>query len=158
MKFGIQLLALFLATPAVAGTQIISDHVKAVDGDTLDLSGIRMRLDAMDAPESKQVCRRDGVDWLCGQESSAFMRKLVDGRTLTCSVVSHDRYGRVLGTCTLPDGRDVQEASVAAGMATAYRHFSMKLAPAEDKAKADRIGIWASEFEEPYLWRKQHPR
>jgi endonuclease YncB( thermonuclease family) len=52
-----------LATPALAdmtGTALV------IDGDTIEMYGQRIRLHGIDAPESRQLCRRDGKLWTRG--------------------------------------------------------------------------------------------
>ena len=55
--------AFFVSTAALA-------DVRVIDGDTIDLDGQRIRLHGIDAPRRKQPCYRNGVMWLCGQETT----------------------------------------------------------------------------------------
>ena len=57
-SIGLLALALAAASPALAGSA--TGRVSVVDGDTLELHGERIRLAAIDAPEARQSCRRDG--------------------------------------------------------------------------------------------------
>ena len=41
-----------------------------IDGDTLDVGGVRIRLHGIDAPESKQYCRAGGKRWSCGRDAT----------------------------------------------------------------------------------------
>ena len=43
-----------------------------------------------------------------------------------------------------------------ASAAQAYVYFSYDYTQAEPRAKSARRGIWASEFELPRVWRRQH--
>ena len=66
-------------------------HVR--DGDTLELAdGKRVRLWGIDAVEGSQLCRRDGRPWRCGDDATAALRRLIDGRTLACDARDVDRY------------------------------------------------------------------
>ena len=42
----------------------VSGSAKVIDGDTLEVSGKRIRLFGIDAPEASQICERDGQSGL----------------------------------------------------------------------------------------------
>ncbi len=44
---------------------------KVLDGDSLELGGIRFRLEGIDAPEYRQTCQKGGVTWSCGKQATA---------------------------------------------------------------------------------------
>jgi len=65
-----------------------------IDGDTLELSGRRVRLWDIDAPESAQSCLdSSGSSWSCGRDATAALRDLARGR-VDCEQRETDRYGR----------------------------------------------------------------
>ena len=39
----------------------VTGPARAIDGDTVEVAGERIRLHGIDAPESRQTCRRDGT-------------------------------------------------------------------------------------------------
>ena len=47
-------------TPVFASAQDISGSARAMDGDSLDMAGIVVRLHGVDAPELNQTCAREG--------------------------------------------------------------------------------------------------
>jgi endonuclease YncB( thermonuclease family) len=49
-----------VASADISGTALI------VDGDTIAISGIKVRLSGIDTPEKNQTCRKAGVTWECG--------------------------------------------------------------------------------------------
>jgi len=76
----------------------------------------------------------------------------------------HDRYGRIVGTVFV-DGQDVDLEQVKGGMAWFYRYYQNELTPedrkryaqAEDKAKADKLGLWQDKHPiPPWEWRRLH--
>jgi micrococcal nuclease len=86
-----------------------------IDGDTIDIKGMRIRLAGIDAPEMDHPYGKT-AKWalvnLCkGQE----IRAVFDGD------LSHDR---TVATCYLPDGRDLSAEMVKAGMAIDWPKFS----------------------------------
>ena len=68
-------LAAFLTTlaltgPAPAGSSL-TGVASVIDGDTIEIHGIRIRLHGIDAPESGQLCQRPGGEqWRCGQRAA----------------------------------------------------------------------------------------
>jgi endonuclease YncB( thermonuclease family) len=129
-----------------------------VDGDTLSISGTRIRLIDIDAPELDQTCLdARGQDWLCGRQASAQLRSHVRGRDLTCQPKSKDQYGRVLATCSLPDGSDINAWMVQQGWAVTSGYAEVYRAQQAD-AKTAKRGLWAGSFIPPREWRHEHPR
>jgi endonuclease YncB( thermonuclease family) len=54
----------------LAALSTFDGQARVIDGDTLVIAGQHIRLDGIDAPETKQVCKRDG-DRRCGLASRA---------------------------------------------------------------------------------------
>ena len=90
---------------------------KILDGDTFTLSGEsrRIRVWGLDAPEWDQQG---------GSNATATLRSLIFGKTLRCNVLDIDRYGRLVGQCFLPDGRDIAAEMIRSGAATEYCRYS----------------------------------
>ena len=90
---------------------------KILDGDTFTLSGEsrRIRVWGLDAPE---------WDQRGGSTATATLRSLISGKTLRCNVLDIDRYGRLVGQCFLPDGRDIAVEMIRSGAATEYCRYS----------------------------------
>lgn len=128
------------------------------DGDTVTISGTRIRLIDIDAPELDQNCLdAQGRDWPCGRQASSQLRSHIRGRDLTCQPKSKDKYGRTLATCSLPDGSDINAWMVQQGMAVTSGYAEVYGSQQAD-AKSARRGIWAGSFTSPREWRQQHPR
>lgn len=146
------LAAALLLFPASAGGQALTGTVRAVDGDTLVMTGTRIRLFGIDAPEAAQTCQRDGEAWACGRDAAAVLAGLVAGRQVSCTRLDRDDYGRVVAICTV--GRvDLAAEMVGSGYAVAYTGYSEDYLPAQARAQALGIGIWGSQFDEPAAWR-----
>lgn len=139
------------------GAPIVGNAFVA-DGDTLTISGTRIRLVDIDAPELDQTCLDfQGRDWPCGRQASAQLRGHVRGHDLTCQPKSRDQYGRVLATCSLPDGSNLNAWMVAQGWAVTYGYADVYGAQ-QAEAKSAKRGIWAGSFMPPRQWRQLHPR
>ncbi len=103
--------------PALALADI-AGPAKAKDGDTIEIAGWQIRLHGIDAPESRQTCRRAAVTWLCGAEAARALRLFIDGRRVTCQERDVDRFGRIVAVCHA-GGQDLNGRLVAEGMALA---------------------------------------
>jgi len=107
-----------LSGPVSAQTNTVSGTVRYVtDGDTFSLRGVerRIRVWGLDAPERNERG---------GSAATSTLRRLINGQSLTCRVRDIDRYGRIVGQCFLPDGRDIAAQMIAAGVAQEYCYFS----------------------------------
>jgi endonuclease YncB( thermonuclease family) len=143
-----------VATPAQA--QIISGPARAVDGDTLNMTGFAIRLHGIDAPEASQTCKREDQVWHCGSDATALLSRLVAGRQITCEQQDTDVYGRIVGSCRA-DRRDLAASLVSAGLAIALPDYSDAYVELAAKARSERLGIWAAEFQIPADYRAANP-
>lgn len=83
-----------------AGQKEIVGQARVVDGDTLVIEEQRIRLYAIDAPETKQVCINDQREYNCGVISKSALEKRIDDRPVTCEAKkSLDKYGRQVAVC-----------------------------------------------------------
>ena len=92
---------------AMAAGDRLTGRARVVDGDTLEVAGVAVRLKGLAAPERRQAG---------GAEATAFMRELTDGRTVVCDLTNERTWGRRVGTCRV-GGKDVAAELVAAGLA-----------------------------------------
>lgn len=165
------LLLLFLSFPAPALAEFLGTVTGVKDGDTIivlddENRPVKVRLQGIDAPELKQPY---------GRAAKRYASGLVYGKTVTVTQLGTDRYGRVLGDVTLPDGRNFQEEMLKAGYAWHYKKYndSQKFADLENEAHAAGLGLWADlnptppweyrqqerfEKNETYRVREYHPR
>ena len=125
-------------------------RAEAVDGDTLRLGDVRVRLIGLDAPELDQTCTdAAGASWPCGRQARGFVAGLTEGQPVTCRPKGRDRYHRVLARCSVSGG-DLGASIVGAGWAVAEIDYAL----VEAGARAARRGIWAGAFESPANWRR----
>jgi endonuclease YncB( thermonuclease family) len=143
----IVLIAAWLLAPPALG-QDVSGPARASDGDTLNLTGVRVRLHGIDAVELAQSCSRDGTSWACGREAADRLSSLVAGKSVRCEQRDMDDYGRIVATCRV-GGTDLSAAMVDAGFAIALPQFTTAYIALEARAREQRRGIWAGAFERP---------
>lgn len=154
MRILVSALALTAAVPATA--QSFTGPAIAIDGDTLDMSGARIRLFGIDAPEGVQTCNRKGVKWACGGDARALLSEMVSGRTIECAQRDRDHYGRVVAVCRA-GGSDLADVMVREGLAIALTRFSDAYSEAEARAKSFGMALWGSEFQTPAEFRAANP-
>jgi hypothetical protein len=58
----------------------LSGKADIVDGDTIKVGGIAVRLDGIDAFETEQTCERAGKSYACGKEATKALASLISGR------------------------------------------------------------------------------
>lgn len=141
-----------LLTPVAGSAQMIAGPAEVVDGDTVSIAGERVRLHGIDAPESQQMCERNGASWACGEEASRQLESLIAGRSVRCEGRNVDAYGRTVAICRA-GSLDLGQAMVQTGMAVAFTRYSDAYAGDEQHARAGRRGLWASNFTTPSEWR-----
>jgi endonuclease YncB( thermonuclease family) len=155
MRFAVILL--FLAC-SVAHASSIEGRATVIDGDTIGVEGVkpRIRLDAIDAPESSQPCfDASGGRYLCGTRAAESLADIIgkNGR-VTCTEKERDRYGRIVAVCSV-GGTEINREMVRRGWAIEFKRYSDgRYAGAEAEAKAAKAGLWAGTFDEPAEWRK----
>lgn len=129
--------------------------VHVIDGDSLRVGGVEIRLAGIDAPEYRQTCRDGaGAEWACGKEARETLVRLVAAGGLDCRSRAEDRYGRALATCRTSAG-DVGRAMVAAGFAESAGDDRFDAHPdVMAEAKAAKRGIWRGDHQHPADWRR----
>jgi len=134
-------------------------HARVIDGDSLEIEGLRVRISGIDAPEMAQTCTAaDGTPFACGRRARAELERLAGGRDLDCRREGRDRYERVLASCRAGDA-DIAMAMVASGWALAFSgRAGDRLRGAERRARDARSGLWEGGFERPEDWRRRAGR
>ncbi|MEP3053296.1 thermonuclease family protein [Ascidiaceihabitans sp.] len=94
--------------PPIPSSMEIKGKAWVIDGDTIAINRIKIRFAGIDAPELDQP-------W--GQKSKWAMVKLCKGKVITVKLTGETSYDRLVGTCYLPDGRDLGAEIVKAGLA-----------------------------------------
>ena len=125
------------------------------DGDTIVVAGTRVRLEGIDAPETRQTCRmRDGENWNCGLAATRTLERLIGGREVRCEHRGVDVYGRVLGRCFVAT-TELNAEMVSQGMAWAFTRYSREYVSHEARAKARYAGIWQGDAQPAWAYRSE---
>ena len=126
---------------------------EVIDGDTIAISGLKIRLHGIDAPERDQSCfAEDGTAYPCGISAHRALEELIASHELQCKGDTTDRYGRLLAIC-YKGTEDINAEMVRSGWAVAYRRYSEEYAAAEQGAKDGHHGLWQGYFQMPWNWR-----
>ena len=157
-----RLLIFFLSL--TQGINILADIVgeaEVTDGDTIIINDIRIRFTGSDAPESyffgktQTWLNGDWREWECGNAATQKLKELINNQTVRCTNEGQDRYGRTLGICYVGD-MDLQAEMVKSGMAVAYLRYSDRYEKEQNYAKKVKAGMWAGEFKQPEVWRREN--
>lgn len=141
------------AVPSAVSAQAVVGPATVVDGDSLTVGSVQVRLFGIDAPEGKQTCTRSGEAWPCGEASAGKLRSLVEDKIVQCQSKGLDASGRTVAICQA-GGLELNRAMVASGWATAFQSYSSAYIADETRAKAARLGIWDSTFVLPEDYRR----
>jgi micrococcal nuclease len=141
-----------LAAPPKVETRLTLKVTSVHDGDTFTgineaNEQVKVRLDAVDAPELSQPY---------GQASKKALGDKIFGKTVTVITKKHDRYGRNIGH-VLIDKRDVNLELLEVGAVWHYTAYdrNKRLREAEASARAAKKGLWKDPNPmAPWDWRK----
>jgi endonuclease YncB( thermonuclease family) len=150
----IALVAALLASPVFAAE--ITGIPRIVDGDTVEILQVKIRLSGIDAPETDQVCLdAKGEKWACGIAARDQLNRYSNGQTWECTTTGTDQYGRSLANCFI-EGEDVSAWMVRSGWALSFVRYSHAYDADEVVAKEARAGLWSGAFIAPWDWRHRN--
>ncbi|PZA07564.1 excalibur calcium-binding domain-containing protein [Meiothermus sp. Pnk-1] len=134
---------------------ILVGRSSVIDGDTLEIQGVRIRLWGVDAVESSQTCLdAAGKPWPCGRRAAFALADFLGQRTVHCEQKDTDRYGRTVAVCSV-GGTEVNRWLVAEGWALAYVEYGGSVyLEAQRQAQAARRGVWQGSFQAPWEYRR----
>ena len=143
----------------------IFGHARVIDGDTVHIGNFKIRLEGIDAPEIKQICKKPYLkvsnfigftfnkNYNCGLVSKKKLIDKIDNSKIKCISSSKDRYKRFLATC-FKDKVNLNKWMVRNGNAVAYKRYSKDYVRDEEYAKENKLGMWEGSFIMPEKWRK----
>lgn len=101
--------------PTSLQSTTLSGKCYVVDGDTIRIGKVSLRLAGIDAPELEHP-------W--GKKAKWELVQLCKGQVITANLEPDISYDRIVATCFLPDGRDLSAEMVRKGLALDWPKFS----------------------------------
>lgn len=101
--------------PPIPASKRIAGRAHIIDGDTIRIGKTKIRLAGIDAPE---------LDRPYGRKSKWAMVKICNGQRLRVELTGETSYDRLVGTCYLPDGRDIGAELIKEGLALDGGYYS----------------------------------
>jgi len=130
-----------------------ADKLTVTDGDTIRIGEERIRFSGIDAPELKQTCLYQEIEFNCGEFSKNLLIEKIANQEVSCIKESKDQYGRTLAECFV--GKEsLSSYLVREGYAFAYRKYSDKFIADEEYAQSKGNGMWSMEFLFPWDYRQ----
>ncbi|MFK7913086.1 MAG: thermonuclease family protein [Pseudomonadales bacterium] len=164
-----------IADPAEQGDNLIGPaFANAVDGETLFMRGVEVKLFGIDAVERDQQCQdATGLDYPCGRRATQALQERVQNQDVVCWPAYAISSLKVLGICALqqpgvttPDNLGdflelyradtLSRLQVEQGHALSVGFGEERFAEEQDQAQTLRQGIWQGSFEPPSNWRARH--
>lgn len=144
---------IFLGLMTCNAENLAGKVISINDGDTLsvltkDNTQYKIRLNHIDAPESKQSF---------GSKSKQNLSNYVFGKNIIVDYKNKDRYGRILGTI-IYQGNNINLMQVKDGFAWHYKQYSnaKEYILAEQEARKLKKGLWTENNPiEPWVFRKE---
>jgi endonuclease YncB( thermonuclease family) len=176
-------LPLYLVTPSTPkaesraqGVAQVVGFPRVVDGDTIVINDVRIRLEGIDAPESTQACGKASTaavstlpfgrpnmlgkpdrspdQWACGTEATRHLAHMIGHAEVRCDDLGPDKYGRMLGRCFV-GVLNLNAAMVRDGFAWAYVKYSKAYVELEAEARVAGVGIWQGESMPAWDYRRR---
>ena len=130
-----------------------ADKLTVTDGDTIRIGEERIRFSGIDAPEMKQTCIYQEIEFNCGEFSKNLLIEKIADQEVSCIRESKDQYGRTLAECFV--GKEsLSSYLVREGYAFAYRKYSDKFIADEEYAQSKGNEMWSMQFLFPWDFRK----
>jgi endonuclease YncB( thermonuclease family) len=109
----------------LAAALLISGPAVVLDGDTVVVTGVHIRLKGVDAP---------GLGNPLGEAARQVMVDIIGDSELTCRLTGERTWRREVGYCTTADGIDINRAIIEQGAALSCPRFDPRYLPFEQPA------------------------
>ncbi|MEQ8291980.1 MAG: hypothetical protein RIA08_07230 [Roseovarius sp.] len=97
---------------ALAGKRIAGTVTRVRDGDTVEISGVPIRIANLDCAEKGTAA---------GERATRVMLRLASAGPLACNLTGKRSHDREVGTCHLADGRDIGNLLISEGVCSRWQ-------------------------------------
>lgn len=145
------------AAPTASLVRPIEGVAQVLDGDTIQLGTLRVRLFGLDAFEAEQMCTTlAGESYGCGGRATRALVDKIDGKAVSCMPRGNDAYNRQLAICRV-GATDLSAWMIREGHGLAYTKYALDYLSDEKAAKQAMSGAWSGSFELPWEYRLTRP-
>jgi endonuclease YncB( thermonuclease family) len=146
----------------------------AIDGETLFIRGVEVKLFGIDAVEARQICQDStGQDYPCGALATRALQALVQNETVVCLPLFAVNESRLVAACEIWDEatpkpmtagdyfegyhpNSLSRLMVVQGHALGVGVGRQLFGEEQNEAQVLRSGIWQGSFQPPSSWRADH--
>ena len=137
--------------------EFISSSVKVIDGNTIILDKLKIRLQGIDAPEMNQNCvlkKNETIEQVCiGYKARNKLIKLINGKKVSCTNEGMDNHKTILSYCYV-NGINLNKEMVRKGYAYSYKDYDTFFILDQLLAEYLKRGLWQERFDPPWEYRK----
>ena len=119
-KWAILAISISVLVFFLINTEIKSQDIQIIDGDTIKIDGEKIRFSGIDTPELKQFCVKENIKNSCGLKAKKILKDKIDKFKVTCIREGKDQYNRTLAECFV-NNQSLSSFLVRSGYAFAYR-------------------------------------
>jgi len=133
----------------------VVEYPTVLNGETLLIRAVSIKLDGIDALELGQKCIGSGnIEWDCGLRAKRVLAEKIGDGLVSCRQLHINARGRLSAACAASNGDDLSAAMVRSGYALAC---GQRYQEEEKTARLAGEGIWSGSFQTPWEWRAQQP-
>lgn len=135
----------------------IEGVAQVLDGDTIQIGTVRIRLFGIDAFEAEQLCKTmAGETYSCGGRATRALAEKIGNELVSCAPKGNDAFDRQLAVCRVAS-TDLSSWMTRHGHALAYTKYALEYLSDEQAAKAAMAGAWDGSFDLPWEFRLTRP-
>lgn len=141
------------AEPSVDDEGLIVGVAEAIESATIMVNETRVMLYGLESVYPPQTCYIDGEPWQCWAAAVRQLQTILTDGPVECTPVGPPDYiRRELALCEI-NGESLNERYVRSGFALAIEDEMPEYAAIEEAARAEGIGLWQGQFQEPHDFR-----